>query len=217
MDHTVAKVLNLAVTRYKRIEFEGNEVVNVQVWDGPLFVRNEDAFLVRKSFWAIDHGKMLIFIGWIEILLIIHFCWLFIFLNHSSLNYLFIWCFSTMCINSSNEEPISVILHILYCRFLIWSFLSLLSLWILVLIWSRNDSTHWYSIFILQALEVVNIYFEIRVISIMCLLVWINGVSTNWRVLLLLDVWVTLQIWNFFRYCRLSVIGVTHIDNKIIF
>ena len=157
---------------------------------------------------------MLVFISWVEILFVIHFCWLFIFFNHSSLNNLFIWCFTSMRINPSYEEPISVILHILYCGLLIWSFLSLLSLWILVLIWSRNDSTHWYSIFILQALEVVNIYFEIRVICIMCLLVWINGIPTNWRrVLLLLDVWVTLQIWNLFRN-RLSVIGVTHIDNK---
>ena len=138
---------------------------------------------------------MLIFIGWIEILFVIHFCWLFIFFNHSSLNYLFIWCFSSMRINPSDEEPITVILHILYCRLLIRSFLSLLSLWILVLIWSRDDSTHRNSIFILQALEVVNIYFEIRVICIMRLLVWINGVPTNWRVLLLLDdLWVTLQI-----------------------
>ena len=83
---------------------------------------------------------MLIFIGWIEILFVIHFCWLFIFFNHSSLNYLFIGCFSSMRINPSDEEPITVILHILYCRLLIRSFLSLLSLWILVLIWSRDDT-----------------------------------------------------------------------------
>ena len=202
------------MTRYKTIEFKGNVVVNVQVWDAPLFVRNKNAFLVWKSFWAIDYGNMLIFIGWIEILFIILFCWLVIFLYHSSLNDLFIWCFSTMRINSSNEEPISVILHILYCRLLIGSFLSLLSLWILVLIWTRNDSTHWYPIFILQALEIVNIYFEIRVICIMCLPVWVNGIPTNWRVFLLLDVLVTLQIGNLFRNIRLSVIGVTHIVNK---
>lgn len=38
VDQAVADVLDLAVARHKRIEFEGNEIVNVKVRDGPLFV-----------------------------------------------------------------------------------------------------------------------------------------------------------------------------------